>query len=84
MVNKIRLLGMNDVQDFLFTIKNIEGKIEIFNPKTGHRVSAQSLLGLVMAMSEWGEDTWISSDKDIYSLIEKYIVIGNDNVSIHN
>lgn len=83
MVNKIRLLGMNDVQDFLFAIRNVDEKIELFNPKTGYRISAKSLLGVLMAASEWGENTWICSEKDIYSLIEKFIVIGDDSIAIH-
>lgn len=84
MRNKICLLGMNDIEDFLNIISNVEGKIEVFNPNTGYRVSGRSVLGLVMASTEWKGDTWIDSEKDIYSDIEKYIVIAdNDAANIH-
>lgn len=85
MRNKICLLGMKDIQEFLSIIANIDGKIDVFNPKNGHRVSGRSLLGLIMATTEWGGDTWIESDYDMYSDIEKFIVIGDDDcVNIHN
>lgn len=84
MRNKICLLGMNDINDFLDIISDIKGNIEVFNPTTGHRVSARSTLGLVMASTEWKGNTWIESEKDIYNEIEKYIVIAdNDAANIH-
>lgn len=84
MRNKICLLGMKDIQEFLSIIANIDGKIEVFNPNNGHRVSGRSLLGLIMASTEWSGDTWIESEEDIYDAIEKFIVISdNDSASIH-
>lgn len=84
MRNKICLLGMKDIQEFLDIINGIEGKIEVFNPKTGHRISGRSLLGLIMATTEWSGDTWIESEKDIYSAIERFIIISdNDSANIH-
>lgn len=85
MRNKICLLGMKDIQDFLSIIKDVDGKIEVFNPNTGYRVSGRSMLGLIIATSEWGGETWIESEVDIYDNIEKYIVISdNDAANIHN
>lgn len=84
MRNKICLLGMKDIRDFLNIIGDIDAKIEIYNPVTGYRISAKSLLGLTMATTEWGENTWIESDKDIYEIIKRFIVISdNDCANIH-
>lgn len=84
MQNKICLLGMKDIQEFMNIVNKIDGNIEIYNPKTGHRVSARSTLGVILASTEWGGETWIDSQNDIYSEIEKFIVIGdNDGAYIH-
>ena len=53
MKNKICLLGMKDIKNFLNIISDLDGKIELFNPKTNYRINARSLLGLIMASSEW-------------------------------
>lgn len=85
MRNKICLLGTRDILEFLNAVMDVEGRIEIYSPSHGYRVSARSLLGLTAAMSEWGDDIWIDSEPDIYSAIEKFIVIAdNDAANIHD
>lgn len=85
MKNKICLLGMKDIKNFLNIISDLDGKIELFNPKTNYRINARSLLGLIMASSEWSGETWIESENDIYDKIEKYVVIGDeDGAYIHS
>ena len=81
MRNKICLLGMKDIKDFLNIISDKNGKIELFNPDTGYRIAAKSLVGLIMASTEWSGNTWIDSEEDIYSDIEKYIVIADDDTA---
>lgn len=85
MRNKISLLGLKEVNAFLEIVKNLSGTIEITNPINGHRVDARSTLGLLLAASEWGGNTWVESEFDIYDQIEDFIVVAdNDAANIHN
>lgn len=85
MRNKICLLGTKDILRFMGLIENVKGKIEVYNPNTGYRVSANSLLGLIMATTEWGGNTWIESENDIYELIKDYVIVAdNDCANIHS
>lgn len=81
MRNKIYLLGVKDVQDFVRLCEGVDGKIELYCPKTGYRVSAKSLLGGIATL-DWSE-VWVESEIDIYSRIEKFIILGEDSETIH-
>lgn len=81
MRNKLCLLGIRDIQEFTRLCEGVEGKIELFCPNTGYRVSAKSLLGGIATL-DWSE-VWVESEVDIYSRIKKFIVLGEDNETIH-
>lgn len=84
-MNRIRLDGLSDVRDFLNIVNGLDGRIELCNLPKNYRINAKSQLGVLMASSEWGDNIWIDSDKDIYSKIERFIVIADDdNATIHN
>lgn len=83
MKNKINLITMADINDFVNICDSCEGKIELFCKTSGYRVNARSVLGCVAALEF--ENLWVESENDIYDKIEKYIVIGdNDGNYIHN
>ena len=82
MRNRINLLGFNDIKEFVRICSSIDGNISLYCPMNGYKVSAKSLLG-VLASMEWSE-VWIESDVDCYSALEQFIVIGEDNVTVHN
>lgn len=83
MRNKISLLSMKEINEFLEIATNTEGKIELYNEKTGYRVNGKSFLGILMASGEWGDDLWVESEKDIYMKIEKFIYT-KDTATIHD
>lgn len=81
MRNKINLVTMTDITDFVRICESIEGRIELFCGKRGYRVNARSILGCLAALEF--DEMWVDSDKDIYSQIEKWIVVGEDGNMIH-
>ena len=81
MRNKINLVTTSDITEFVRICEGIEGTIELFCGKNGYRVNARSMLGCLAALEF--DELWVESDKDIYSKIEKFIVIGEDGNYIH-
>ena len=81
MKNKINLVTMTDITEFVRICEGIEGRIELFCGKNGYRVNARSILGCLAALEF--DEMWIDSDEDIYDKIEKFIVVGEDGNYIH-
>lgn len=81
MRNKINLVTMTDITEFVKICEGIEGRIELFCSKNGYRVNARSILGCLAALEF--DEMWIDSDKNIYDQIEKFIVVGEDGNYIH-
>ena len=81
MRNKINLVTMTDITEFVKICEGIEGRIELFCGKNGYRVNARSMLGCLAALEF--DEIRIDSDKDIYDQIEKFIVVGEDGNYIH-
>lgn len=81
MRNRINLLGFNDIKEFVRICSSIDGNINLYCPSNDYRVSAKSLLGGLASM-EWAE-VWVESDVDCYSALERFIVLGDDNVATH-
>ena len=73
MRNKIRINTIQDVNKFVSITSQLDGKITITD-NAGLTVNAKSMLGALHAMEF--EELWIESEKDIYSAIEPFIVIG--------
>ncbi len=73
MRNKIRIDTIQDVNKFVSITSQLDGKITITD-NAGLTVNAKSMLGALHAMEF--EELWIESEKDIYSAIEPFIVIG--------
>lgn len=81
MRNKINLITMTDITEFIKICEGIEGRVELICGKKGYRVNARSMLGCLAALEF--DEMWIDSDKDIYDQIEKFIVVGEDGNYIH-
>lgn len=81
MRNRINLLGFNDIKEFVKICSSIDGNINLYCPSNDYKVSAKSLLGGLASM-EWTE-VWVESDVDCYSALERFIVLGDDNVATH-
>lgn len=69
---KINLDTMKDINDFVRICTRISEPVHITDG-AGLKVSAKSLLGVMYAMEF--ADIWCESEIDIYSQIERFIVI---------
>lgn len=69
---KIRLDTMHDAAAFVKVTEKLEGKI-VVSDADGMRVNAKSLMGMLYALEF--DELWCESERDIYSHIEKFIVI---------
>lgn len=78
---RVNLIGLTDVEEFVSICSTIDGKTDLYCPSNGYRVSAKSLLG-GLASIEW-HDTYLDTDVDCYSKLEKFIVLGNDSQIYH-
>lgn len=71
MRQKIRLDTMSDIQKFIEVTSHIDDKI-FLEDNTGCKVSAQSLLGVLLSM-EW-EEVYCHCDRDISGSILPWII----------
>ena len=69
---QIRLDTMRDLTNFVELMNSAEGEVHLTDGK-GYTVNAKSVLGAMYAL-EWNE-LYLESDKDIYCLISKYVII---------
>jgi hypothetical protein len=69
---KIRLDTMHDAAAFVKTVEPLGGKI-IVSDSDGMRVNAKSLMGMLYALEF--DEIWCESENDIYSHIERFVVI---------
>lgn len=69
---KIHLETAKDATEFANKMSRIDGRATIIDGE-GHCVNAKSILGALYAL-EFNE-LWFESDKDLYSEIDKFIVI---------
>lgn len=84
MFNKILLKGYRDLREFVEIAGQIEEDVYIVSSDRKYRVSGKSMLGAMLAVSEWNDDTWIETEADAYSKFEKFIEVAtDDNISIH-
>lgn len=86
MRNRIYLTGEKDCIAFCNIVNELDGRIELVDGSGRYRVNAKSIMGCLLASSEWSKDgIWLESETDIYSLVDEWIAdTADDNVSIHN
>lgn len=70
---KIELLGQRDCLDFCQKAQNITEEVSLISQGGKYRVNAKSIMGCMLASAEWGNDVWVESDAEIYSIFEKWI-----------
>ena len=71
MRQRINLVTLSDVQRFVSVVSSVEERVTLTDNE-GHRVSAQSMLGLLYSL-EWA-DTFVECEKDIYTKIAEFVV----------
>ncbi len=72
MKNKIELVTMKDVTDFINAVSNIDSEVYLTDPRHKFKVSAKSQLAAALAMAEW-DNIFVECEKDIYQTIKKWI-----------
>lgn len=81
---KINLLGQNDCINFCNAAMSITGDASLITKNGKYRVNAKSLLGCMLAISEWGDDVWLETDSDHYTKFEPWIeTAAEDGAFIH-
>ncbi len=72
---QIRLETESDVRDFSQIAENCGGEITLCGKDRGTKcsVNARSIVGVMYSMS-WDE-IWCESEKDIYSKIDRFVVL---------
>lgn len=84
MFNRIMLLGTQDVKKFVDLANTVKSDVKLMNRSRNYVVDGKSYLGVLLAATEWKDDTWIQCDEDIYSLMEYFIVIcADDAANVH-
>ncbi len=69
---------------FLKFQKTIPEDVYVTTRDRSYRVNGKSYLGLLLAASEWNDDTWIETNADAYFKFQDFIdAAEDDNVSIH-
>lgn len=71
MRNKIYLTGEKDCIAFCNRVNECLGRIELVDGTGRYRVNAKSILGCLLASREWGDEIWLESETDIYSLVDE-------------
>lgn len=83
MRNRIYLTGESDCLAFCNLVNKFEDSVELVNGDGRYRVNAKSVLGCLMASSEWKE-IWVECDGEHYFDLREWIAdAADDNVSIH-
>ncbi len=73
MKNRINLVTMRDITDFVAAISKVNGDVYLVDRFHKFKVNAKSQLAAMLASAEWSE-TYIESETDCYELVKKWIV----------
>lgn len=81
---KVNLLGQRDCLAFCNKANEVSGDIYLTSNGGAYRVNGKSIMGCMLAISEWGDDIWVEADGDFYSAFESWIETGaSDGNFIH-
>lgn len=73
MKNKIELVTLTDVKNFVTAAASIDADIYLVDRNHRYRINAKSTLGCLLAQAEWSE-IWVESDVDCYSTIKDWVI----------
>ena len=80
---RIELETLTDIKDFCAAISNVPNDVYLADDSQKFKISAKSILGLMLAKIEWSEGIYCECEEDIYTLIEKWVA-RSSNVSVHD
>lgn len=73
MKNRIELVTMTDVIEFVNAVSQVDGEVYLIDKNRKFKVNAKSVIGCLLSQAEW-EETWIESEGDCYELIKKWVI----------
>lgn len=73
MRNKIELVTLTDVKNFVAAATSIDADIYLVDRNHRYRINAKSTLGCLLAQAEWSE-IWVESDVDCYSIVKDWVI----------
>ena len=73
MKNRIELITMTDVTEFVNAVSQVDGEVYLTDRHKSYKVSAKSQLAAMLASAEWKE-TWVESEVDCYEQIKKWVI----------
>lgn len=79
---RIELETTSDINGFCAAISNVNSDVYLVDSTQRFKVSAKSILGLMLAKIEWSDGIYCECEEDIYTLIEKWVA-RSSNVSVH-
>ena len=72
MKNRVELVTLKDVMDFVNAVSQVNGEVYLVDKHRQYKVSAKSQLAAMLASAEWNE-IHIESEVDCYELIKKWV-----------
>ena len=83
MRNKLNIVGEKDAMGFCIAASKCKGDIMLTDEHRRQCVSGKSIMGCMLAMTEWKE-IWVETENDCYSALEKWIeVAADDGAFVH-
>ena len=79
---RIELETMSDICNFCAAVNNVDTDVYLVDSHHQYKVNAKSQLSCMLSGAEW-KDIWVECEKDIYTLIEKWVA-RSSNVSVHD
>jgi len=79
MKNRITLETGKDINEFVTIVSQLPFKVHLSN-KTGIRVNAKSILGVIASVTF--NELWVECEVDIYKHIRKFIKVESNDESI--
>lgn len=75
MRNRVDLETLTDVKNFCAAAAQVDGEVYLVDGKHKYKVSAKSIIGTMLAFTEW-DSTWVESEIDCYQKLKQWIVEG--------
>ena len=73
MKNRIELVTMTDVTEFVNAVSQVDGEVYLIDKNRKFKVNAKSQLATILAFAEWSE-IHVESDVDCYEQIKKWVI----------
>lgn len=85
MNSKLILIGQKDCMAFCNVANSIKGEVTLRTSDGKYSVNGKSIMGCILAASEWAGDIWLTTSGDNYFKFEPWIeTAAEDGAFIHD